>query len=339
MRALVTGATGFIGGYVIDRLVRDRCAVTALVFPGTMNDLGHRSQVSPVVGTLDDKRALSQATRNIDVVYHLAGQIWGKSGSDLRAVNVAGTGNLLAACVTNGVGRFVFASSASVYSPALRFCELPLTESARLGPGEKSPLRDYGASKIDAEALVLQCSRNHRLEYSILRPTTVYGKVRGSECTVQERFLSQVLETPYAKLDSEQWWVPMQWVHVLDVAKAILLAGTVPGARNQIFTIAGTEVFNLSMLRSLMLELLRSGQMPPYRLRRSATPFGRLLFDIGKAQEVLKYRPNIGLRAGLSQMLERMQEKGKVPVVLSGGRAPLGIVSPANNEVDLITHV
>jgi nucleoside-diphosphate-sugar epimerase len=312
MRALVTGATGFIGGYVIDRLVRDRCVVTALVFPGTMSDLTHCRKVRPVVGTLNDKGALAQSTRNIDVVYHLAGLIWAKSASDLRAVNVAGTANLLAACVANGVGRFVFVSSASVYTPALRLCELPLTEAARLGPPEDSPFCDYGKSKIDAEATVLRYHRHHGLEYSILRPTVAYGKGRGPEWTAQERFLSQLLETPYMEVANERPWLPFQWVHVLDLAKAILLAGMIPGARNQIFTIAGNEVFNVSMLTTLMLELLRPRLSPmPYGQRRSATMFRTLLFDIGKARDVLKYRPSIDLRTGLSQMLEHMQEKGR----------------------------
>jgi UDP-glucose 4-epimerase len=323
MRALVTGATGFIGGYVIDRLVREGCAATALVFPGTMHDLSHRGKVRPVVGTLNDKGALAQATRNIDVVYHLAGLIWAKSASDLRAVNVTGTANLLAACVANGVGRFVFVSSASVYAPALRFCEFPLTEAASLGPPEDSPFRDYGTSKIDAEATVLRYHRHHGLEYSILRPTIAYGKGRGSEWTAQESFLSQLLETPYMMVAKEQSWLPLQWVHVLDLANAILLAGMIPDAKNQIFTIAGNEVFNITMLTTLMLELLRPRLSPmPYGLLRSATLFRTLLFDIDKAREVLKYRPSIDLRTGLSQMLEHMQETGEGPAVLRSGTAP-----------------
>jgi nucleoside-diphosphate-sugar epimerase len=306
MRCFVTGATGFIGEHVVDRLVKKRCAVTALIVPGTLNDLTHVGHVRPVQGTLNDRRALAQATKNIDIVFHLAGRVWGKSVSDLRTVNVDGTANLLDACLDNGVRRFVFVSSASVYAPPLHLRELPLTETARLGPTENSPFHDYGVSKMDAEALVLQCNRNHGLEYTILRPTTTYGTGKGAHPAAQEAFLTRLIERPYLNVTQPGSRIAMQWVHVFDLAKAICHAGAFPRAKNQIFTIAGSETFDATTLRALVLDMANARPSADrFRRSRLRKPF-EFLFDISKAGEMLNYLPGIDLHTGISQMLRHM---------------------------------
>jgi nucleoside-diphosphate-sugar epimerase len=316
MRVLLTGATGFIGTPVLNCLLDERCAVTVLVVPETLGQLAHRSRVTVVLGGLSDPRALAQSTKGAEVVLHLAGKILGSPAADLAEVNVRGTENLLKACVASAVRRFVFISSAAVYRPALLQSQLPITEVSALGPGGSTAFRNYGESKIQAERLVLECHRAHGLEYSILRPTTAYGPSPAAES--MESFLSKILRNANSVMSGQQQWRNMQWVHVLDLANATCRAGMVPGAKNEIFTIAGAELFNLSALTAMMLEILLPGAQ--WRLRRPALRPKRaphLFHDITKARSMMDFEPRIDLRAGLSQMLEEMARNGKLPLRFS----------------------
>lgn len=312
MRILLTGATGFIGAQVLNCLLDERCAVTVLVVPDTLAQLAHRSRVTVVLGGLNDQRALAQATRGAEVVLHLAGKILGSPGADLAEVNVRGTENLLKACVASAVRRFVLVSSAAVYRPALLQSQLPITETSALGPCGSTAFRNYGESKIQAERLVLECHRARGPEYSILRPTTAYGPSPAAES--MESFLRKTLRNANSVLSGQQQWRHMQWVHVLDLANAIVRAGMLPAVRNEVFTIAGAELFNLSALTAMMLEILLPGAQ--WRLRRSALRPKRaplLVHDISKARSMMGFEPRIDLRTGLAQMLEDMAKNGKLP--------------------------
>jgi dTDP-glucose 4,6-dehydratase len=319
MRVLLTGATGFIGAQVLNCLIEEGCAMTALVEPETQSQLAHRSQLKAVLGRLSDRKALAQATKGVELVLHVAGKILGRPAADLMEVNIRGTENLLGACVASGVRRFVFVSSAAVYRPALSRAQLPITEASPLGPAGSAAFRNYGKSKTEAERLVLECHQSHGLEYSIVRPTTAYGPSHTPES--MEEFLRKILRNANLVLAGQQRWLNMQWVYVVDAANAIVRAGISPAGRNQVFTIAGAELFDLPTLAKTMLDIL----WPAVRIRLpnlSLTPMhsSHLVFDIGKAQRMIGYRPKIDLRTGLSRLLEDMGRNGKLPLPFSRGR-------------------
>jgi nucleoside-diphosphate-sugar epimerase len=318
MRVLLTGATGFIGAHVLAHLIEERCSVTALVVPETLSQLPHHDDVKVVLGGLDDRRTLAQATRDVDVVLHLAGKVSGESARDMIEVNVRGTGNLLAACAGTGVRRFVFVSSAAVYSPPLFSAQFPITEFSPLAPMGSVMFRTYGESKIEAERLVVGYHQTHGLEYSILRPTTAYGSGQGRTPQTIENFLERVLGKASLVLSGEAQRFNMQWVHVLDLASAIFRAGIAPTSRNQVFTIAGAELFGLPTLAAMMLDLLRPRSLIRFvRPSLNPTRYPYLMFDITKARNVLSYAPKIDLRTGLSQILEEMTQNGRLTSLFS----------------------
>ncbi len=321
MHILLTGATGFIGTNLVDCLLNQKRSVTVLVLPETLGQLPRRAQLKVVLGGLDDQNALLRATKDIGVVFHLAGAVPGSSPLDLTQVNVRGTANLLEKCKASGVRRFVFVSSAAVYRPALSWVHRPITENSPLGPLGNVALRTYGQSKIEAERLVLKYYQNHGLEFSILRPTTAFGVRQGVIAKRMEDFLFTLLQNAKSVLYGSRLGCSMQWVHVRDLANAIICAGFLPESKNQVFTIAGDELFNIPQLTAIMLDILS----PPSRIKAfgphvTLKRYPYLVYDTTKARRLLGYKPQVDLRTGLSEMIESMDRNGRLPWSLSRRR-------------------
>lgn len=177
-RVLVIGGAGFIGSHVVSELLNTD--VSSVV----VYDNYARGKLSNIGESLEDKRVsvfedggdirevdvLNAAMKNVDAVVHLAA-MWLLHCKDYPRtafdVNIAGTFNVLEACVNNNIERLVYSSSASVYGDAV---ELPMTES--------HPFNNrnfYGASKIAGEAMCRAFHDRYGLSYVGLRYMNVYG--------------------------------------------------------------------------------------------------------------------------------------------------------------------
>ena len=150
MNVLVTGASGLVGRRVVARLLDAGRGIT--VFVRTVGRLGDLAgeRLTVVTGTVSDRAALARAAAGCDAVVHLANASGVVDETEVHAVNVAGTENVLAAARAAGVRRFVFTSTVSA-------------TRVRLGP--------YGGSKRLAEERV----RSAGIPFVILRPSLVYG--------------------------------------------------------------------------------------------------------------------------------------------------------------------
>jgi ornithine--oxo-acid transaminase len=166
---LVTGATGFIGSHLVQRLVADgypvRCLVRDSADTTTLAQLG----VELAPGSLEDPASLYRAIDGCDFVLHCAAAVtdWG-TVEELRRVNVEGTRHLLEAAAKENVRRFVQISSSDVYghpgSPAVTE-----TQSA-------TAFRNwYAQTKLEAEQEVAAAAGAHELDTVVLRPASVYG--------------------------------------------------------------------------------------------------------------------------------------------------------------------
>ena len=176
-RALVTGGTGMLGSYIVERLVEEGWAVRALVRRGARrgasSDWLDGVGVERVEGALEDAPSLVAAAAGCDVVFHAAAVIGsGGSWTDFQRGNVEGTAHVVAAAAAAGA-RLVHVSSTAVYGRE-RYRAEPTDEQVPLP--ELPPQDVYGRSKQEAEALVLAAHRAGRAWAAVVRPPVMYGR-------------------------------------------------------------------------------------------------------------------------------------------------------------------
>lgn len=165
----ITGATGFIGGRLVELLAENTNAkIKVLVRDyGKAMRIG-RYSIELIGGDLNDESVIQQAVQHCDYVFHCA---YGNKGSaeSRHKVNVDGTLNLLIASKASNVKALIFLSTVSVYG---------LVNSEYLNENETSnPLKNdaYASSKLEAERLVLDFSIKNKFHGVVLQPTAVYG--------------------------------------------------------------------------------------------------------------------------------------------------------------------
>ena len=166
---LVTGASGFIGGHVVERLVGEGRPVRCLVRPTSDTTRLGGLDAELAVADLTSTESLARAVEGCRYVLHCAAMVsdWG-TVEEIREVNVAGTRNLLEASVGAGVERFVHLSTTDVYG-----------YPGGSGVDETYPpgaFRNwYAQTKLEAEREVRRAEETTPLSVVILRPATVYG--------------------------------------------------------------------------------------------------------------------------------------------------------------------
>jgi dihydroflavonol-4-reductase len=218
MKALVTGATGFVGSHLVEVLRRGGHDITALVrSPGKAAPL-MRLNVRIAEGDLADEAALARAAAGQDAVFHVAGVTAARSEGEFFRVNRDGTAAVVSAATRCGVRRIVLFSSMAAAGPSERGRPLIGDEPAR-------PVTQYGRSKLAGEAVV----RNGVVSWTILRPPMVYGP--------RDREVLKVFQT--AKLgiapvfgDGTQ---ELSAVHGADLADAALACATAETAAGKIY--------------------------------------------------------------------------------------------------------
>ncbi len=169
MKAVVTGANGFLGRYVVRELREQGHEVIA----GTRRDAPELTALGARVVSLDlgDREALRNAFKGADVVFHTAAKtgVWGKR-AEFVASNVTGTANVIAACEARKVRKLVFTSS-----PSVVFDGRDHVNASNDLPYASTFLSDYPATKAKAEQHVLAANGRWGLATCALRPHLIFG--------------------------------------------------------------------------------------------------------------------------------------------------------------------
>ena len=174
-RALVTGATGLVGSYIVERLHTDGWHVRALV-----RDPSRASWLVPLgaelfAGDVLDAGAFARGAASCDAIFHCAAAILPEQADweAYRSTNLDGTENAIAAARASGA-RLLHVSSVAVYGGASRYRDTPTDETVELPPLPESAF--YARSKRESEAMVLDAHRRGEIWACAVRPDVVYGK-------------------------------------------------------------------------------------------------------------------------------------------------------------------
>jgi UDP-glucose 4-epimerase len=297
VRLLVTGAAGFLGSHLSERLVADGHHVTGIddLSTGKLAQLAqarrskgfgfHRFDV-----TSEDLKDLVAHDRP-DVVLHLAAPLKTADALTSARVTVGGTVNLLDACVATGVQRVVFASTGQVYgNPAV----LPVGERAAV-----RPLSPYAASKVAAEAYLA----TYPIRTVSLRLGNVYGPRQqppGVALLFARALRDGTRSTIHGAGDSTR-----DYVYVEDAVDAFLrcLGGKGDGRRFNIGTGEGTSLRRLHTLVAEALGVPDAPEFAPAHRGPSA-----LALESGAARRTLGWEPVVGIQEGLARTLSWMAE-------------------------------
>ena len=319
----VTGATGFIGSHLVERLIEQGAEVRALIRPTSKLRHLETLDIDWVEGDLRDAKTLAKAMEGCEIVYHCAATTHGP-WSEYLAGTVQGTQHVLEAARAARVKRLVYPSSLSVY-PVNQFAPHDLiTEDAPLEPYPEQ--RGYYAqSKVEAERLVLADRERGGLPIVILRPGTVYGP-RGKVFfpRIGYGFKNKV----FVIMGRGTNLLPL--VYVENLIDAICLAGARDSAVRNIYSIIDDDP--ITQREYLMEFIQRAGltaltvRMPltvmswttslleRYARLRTTTPLlssyrltaasRDVRFDTSKAKTELGWKPNVPLQEGLQRTFD-----------------------------------
>ncbi len=307
---LVTGGTGFVGSYVVERLIE--AGEDVVVFDLSMRTeilekLGVAGPVTVEQGDITDPTAVTRSIRDHDVthVIHLAALLTNSVEADPRSgleVNILGTNNVFEAArlFDDQIERVAWASSAAVYAPPAKYDTDWVTEADLVSPDTL-----YGATKAYNEHQARTYSEEFGISQVALRPTVAYGPYREAGGSA---FLTQMIEEPaigkpYNVKYGDQ---VIDWHHVRDIAQAFHLAAFTPESdlTQRIYNVRG-ELATVSEAAAVIRNLIADADLTVSE--DGELPWTQTL-DMQKAKSDLGYEPEYDLETGFRQYINTVRD-------------------------------
>jgi UDP-glucuronate 4-epimerase len=304
MKILVTGAAGFIGSHLCERLLQDpRLEVIGLdafveksPTPANVREYNLRFLHEHERFTFINQNLLQvpweDVLPGIDIVYHLAGMpgvraSWGEDFKDYVSNNIEATQRLLEGCRMYPVSKFVYASTSSVYGEkSNQVHETATTE----------PLSPYGVSKLTGEQLCKVYAHNHGIPVTVLRFFTVYGPRQRPDMAFH-KFIRQILQDKPITIYGDGLQT-RDFTYVADCVEAITATAYADHILGETINIGGKE--RASVLDCIaILESLFNKKIDQQFIGKATGEPRHTWTDINKAQLLLGYQPQTNLKRGL----------------------------------------
>lgn len=307
---LVTGAGGFIGSHLVERLVELGARTRALVRYNSFNSRGWldhsrlREDIEIIPGDVRDLDGLRRAFQSVDIVFHLAALIgipysYYAPLSYIRT-NAEGTLNVLQSARDADVRMIVHTSTSEVYGTAR---QVPIDETHPLQA--QSP---YAASKIAADKLAEAFHLSFGLPVAIIRPFNTYGP-RQSARAVVPTIVTQALNGSEVYLGN---LAPTRdFNYVADTVEGFVRVAECDEAIGRVINIGSGRETSIGHLAKTILRLLPKDVhivCDDERVRPDGSEVYRLLADNRVAREMLGWKPSVSLEEGLRLAIEWMRE-------------------------------
>jgi len=308
---LITGADGFIGSHLVEEVVAAGGRVTALAqynafgSNGWLDDLDDeilsKTQIS--YGDIRDAHFVNRLVAGHDMVFHLAALIAVPysyiAPQSYVDVNVSGTLNMLEACRTHKVERFIQTSTSEVYGTAIT---TPITEEHPLQG--QSP---YAASKIAADMMVEAYVRSFELPAVILRPFNTYGP-RQSERAIIPTIIRQALDSNCETIKIGDTSPKRDFNYVTDTVAAFLAIGACSQIDyGQPFNCGTGTAASVADLIEIIVGITGANkpiEVDTARMRPKNSEVQLLLADADRFRNATEWAPQVSLEAGLEHAVD-----------------------------------
>jgi NAD dependent epimerase/dehydratase len=311
-RVVVTGAGGFIGSHLAERLLALGTELTAFVRYNSRNHHGFLELLGPrkkdlrvVSGDIRDFEGVRAILPGAEVVFHLAA-LPGIPYSYLHPrevfeVNAAGTLNVLMAAREAACARVVIASTSEVYGTA-RY--VPIDENH-----PKQPQSPYAASKAAADAMALSFHAAYRLPVTVVRPFNTYGP-RQSDRALIPAIIAQALTRDEILLGNLS--PTRDFTFVTDTVEGFLQVGACAAAMGEEINLGSGQEVSVGDLAKQIAALVGrpvSIRQDPERVRPASSEVARLLADNSKALRLAGWTPRVSLEEGLRRTVAWVRDR------------------------------
>ncbi len=307
---LVTGAGGFIGSHLVQRLIRLGADVTAFVRYNSRSDLGllemleERKQISIISGEIRELETVRAATKHAEVVFHLAALVGIPYSyihpNETVEVNTIGTLNVLSAVRDCGVSKVVVTSTSEVYGTGV---SIPMTEEH-----PKHPQSPYAASKISADAIALSFYYSFDAPVAIVRPFNTFGP-RQSARAIIPTIIGQALTKSVVDVGNTD--PTRDFTYVTDTVEGFIKVAESNRSVGQEINVASGRDISIGALAVKIADLCgRQVQIlsTKERSRPAKSEVERLVGDASRARELLGWEPKIELDKGLELTIEWVEK-------------------------------
>lgn len=305
-RVLVTGAGGFIGSHLAERLAqlgaRTRCffRYTSQGSLGWLSASPLRSDLEIIHGDIRDYESVSNAAEGVDVIFHLAALIGipysYHSPRSYVQTNIEGALNVLEAARRHGTERLVCTSTSEVYGSGVY---MPIDENHPLQG--QSP---YSATKIGADKIAESYHLSFGLPVTIARPFNTYGPRQSSRAVIPT-IITQALAHSCVKLGNLH--TTRDFNFVSDTVEGFIAIAEAPATIGKTLNIgSGTET-SIRELTEVIFDLIGAKcpvEMEEQRVRPEASEVGRLCANSLLLSQLTKWRPTVPLGEGLARTIE-----------------------------------
>ena len=306
-KILVTGAGGFIGSHLVEKIVNLDAEVTAFVRYNSRSDFGFieilpseiKEKLNIVQGDLSDSDAVRNAVKGADIVFHLGALIAIPysyiNPRETIETNILGTLNVLTAAKENEIEKFIHTSTSEVYGTA-RY--VPIDENHPLQG--QSP---YSASKIGADKIAESFYNSFDLPVAIIRPFNTYGP-RQSARAVIPTIITQALSKEKMFLGSLH--PTRDYTYVEDVVEGFIKVAESPKSVGEVINIGSNFEVSIGDIANRIIALIGKNSevfSESSRIRPPKSEVERLWCDNTKAKKLLNWEPKISFNEGLMKTI------------------------------------